>query len=306
MTVGMFVLASAVTWYQITRKQYVEQKSTQAVLTRMRTTFQFLSEDLQASGYRGVRSRDPTFKIKRHMAVQVTHPLADAVLYPTDKRLVYGFGIHAHPMCTENGDVLVIYDIPKKRTFLGVDQKTAKDNVYTLTESGVRAGALVLVADYSQGDMFIANQIINHVIFHQCIGGNVTDELSKIYNIHDKTEVVELQRVMYYLKPLDNVQAYHQDKSVYGLYRKDLLLASSAQELVRGITAFTVQYGQWDPENKQLIYRNATQMERNALGRDWPCVLSVKIKIMVINELTKQEEPFEFEIALRNTPLSFL
>jgi hypothetical protein len=208
-------------------------------------------------------------------------------------------------MCTEERDVLVIYDIPRKRIFLGADLVNAKDRILTLQESGIREGALVLIADYTQGDLFVTNQVIDRAIFHQNIGANATDTLTKLYKMQDKTEVVELQRMMYYLKPL-NIQT---KKLVYGLYRKDLLGAQPAQELIRGIRTFRIQYGIEtgieDAQNSQCIYKNATQMEECASSSDWPAVSSLKINMSIINEHTQQEEPFEFEIALRNTPLPF-
>ncbi len=294
MSIGMVVVAGAGTWYQIVRKQYLIQNSTQSVLTRVRTAFQFLSEDLQASGYRGVRSRDPHFPITEHMAVQYRHPIEHRILYPEDRRLVFGFGRQAHPMYARDRDVLIIYDIPRNRTLLGADLINTKDSIRTLQNSGIREGALVLIADYAQGDLFVTNQVIDQWIFHQSINANVRDTLTKLYKIQDKTEVVELQRILYYLKPL-KVPA---EKPVYGLYRKDLLQNQMpAQELVRGIRTFSIQYGMGDAQ-----YKNATEIEDK---QDWLRVKSVKIQLSIVNEYTKQDELFDFEIALKNTPLPF-
>lgn len=297
MSIGMVVVAGAGTWYQIVHKQYLIQKSTQAVLTRVRTVFQFLSEDLQTSGYRGVRSRDPNFRITKHMAVQYKHPMEYRLLFPLDRRLVFGFAKQAHPFCSENRDVLVIYDIPRNRTLLGSDMLNAKDRILSLQKSGIQEGALVLIADYMQGDLFVTNQVIDQSIFHQNISANTTDTLSKLYKIQDKTEVMELQRVIYYLKPLTIQTA----KTAYGLYRKDVLNPhTAAQELVRGITTFSLLYGLGNAQ-----YKNASQMEDSLSNSDWLRVLSVKISLSIMNEYTKQEEAFEFEIALKNTPQAF-
>lgn len=295
MSLGMMVLFSAVTGYHMIKKHYVQQKHAQQVLHTVRTTFEFLRRDLEASGYRGIRSRDPTFQLKWHMNERFGHSIPPAVLYPKDARLVFGF--KAHPMCAEGREVLLIHNVPRTPNTLALDQKHPQDNIQILESTHLRKGALVLIADYLQGDVFIASDVRNNVIFHQTsTGENISGAFSKKYERKDHTEVVELQPIVYYLKKFQPTQVG------YGLYRENVLLSGSAQELMRDITGFQIKYGFWDNDSKSIHYQSAREIETKT-PPDWVNVISVQIKMKVLNTYTEKEEAFETELALRNTLL---
>lgn len=298
MALGMIVLGGAVGWYQIIKKQYTIQKGMQEASTAAKIVFQFLSRDLQASGYKGLRSRDPTFKIQKHMIPRSYNGMSHAILYPIDGRLVFGFLENAHPRCAEGREVLLVYDVPRKRATLSKDDTNSDGRIQTLGVSGIRKGALVLIADCLQGDLLVADDVRENLIFYQHIGGaNSLGPLTKHYRHQDNTEVVELQHIMYYLAPHDS------EKPIYGFYRENILLPGSEQELVRNIVGFQITYGIWNRDTKTIVYKRAAEVESQGLGSDWANVVSVHIDISVLNLGTGEEHPFQTEIALRNTPL---
>lgn len=298
MSLGMIVLFSAFTGYYLIKKQYVRQQRIQQVSHTVRTTFQLLTRDLHSSGYKGPRSRDPTFKLTRQMGERFgSGQLPDVILYPKDSRLVFGFYMYGHPMRAEGRDVLMIYNVPGVRHALAEDLRGPNDDIQIFGHSHIRKGALVLIADYLQGDLFIANDVGNQRVFHQSSSDNVSNAFSKSYRRVDHTEVVELQRIVYYLKKFNSADA------TYGLYRENVLLSGSAQELMRGITRLQIKYGLCQPASKTIDYHAAERIQGVNLESDWPRVVSVRIRMAVLNEHTKQEESFETEIALRNTPI---
>lgn len=298
MTLGMMVLLSATSGYQWVKKQYTQYQAHQQVLDTVRTAFQFLTRDLEDSGYRGSRSRDPNFKLHTHMRAVETHAVSHAILYPTDRRLVFGCAVREHALCAEGRDVLMIYDVPRKRHMLRVDLKSEKGDIYILGNNDIRKGALVLISDYVQGDLFIANAVIDDCIFHQNSGlENTSNALSKSYRMQDHTEVVELQPIVYYLKK------FLSDRETYGLYRENVLIPGSAQELLQGITGFQLKYGIWNAEANIIDYRMAKHIQVAKSDPQWKNVVSVQITLTILNGYTRLEEHFETEIALRNTPL---
>lgn len=296
LSLGMIVLFNAMIGYQVVKKYYLQHKATQQVLHTARTAFQFLARDLEASGYRGVRTREPHFKLHTHMRVRMdnTH------LYAVDRRLVFGFSMYAHPMYAEGRDVLMIYDVPRKRYRLGMDQVNANEAIHILGKNDIRKGALILISDYLQSDLFIANDVIHDSIFHNSSGvENVTSAFSKSYKTKDNTEIVELQTIVYYLKK------FSAHSATYGLYRENVLLSGSAQELLQDIIGFQLKYGIWNPETKRVDYYSAEHHRENQSNVFWPNVISVQITLTILNQYTQKEESFETEIALRNTPLTF-
>lgn len=281
MALGMVVLSGALGWHQITQKHYLERKGAADAASAARMAFQQLSRDLQASGYRGVRSRDPTFKPNRHMT-------PDLFLYPIDGRLVFG-------RADRKNDILIVYDVPRKRLSLGVNYNRGDwaHKIETQGNSGIRNGALVLMADYEQGDLFIANieEKIKNCVFHQ----NSPSPLSKNYTLKDHTEILELQRIQY------SVHADVKGKSVCGLYRKDLLVGSE-QEIVRNVSGLKITYG--IPSGDMQTFDYPKDYNSGSLHLDWPKVVSVHILIEILNKHTQKGEHFETTIALRNTPLT--
>ena len=120
MTLGVVILVAAMQWYHVLKMSHLSEKNKKEILDIGRTLFQFIRYDLQSSGYRGYRTQDQNFPIRRNFEKQ-------GIPYKFLKtdRAVFGFEAAAgicqqhipQKFCDnirKNSDVLVIYNIPQK------------------------------------------------------------------------------------------------------------------------------------------------------------------------------------------------
>ncbi len=274
MTLGFVIVLGAVQWYQILKKTFIVQREKRQNLNIGRTALQFLMSDLSTSGYRGCRTFDDNFPIRRLFASFS----GSARFFKIDRKV---FGFNATPgncqgrvpekICKrikENSDVLVIYNIPKAIYFLKQDMKKNDEVLYTKGNHQIRKGSIALISDCFQGELFIAEEVENQKIFHRkTIQTNLTDSFNKLYK--KGSEITELQTVAYYL---GTPFRFEKDLGVYALYRDDLF--HEAEEILDNIVGFQVEFGILIPPDT-FQYKTASLINDD----QWKLVRTVRLRI---------------------------
>ncbi|HEV2524352.1 MAG TPA: PilW family protein [Gammaproteobacteria bacterium] len=270
-----------------------------------RTLFQFIRHDLQSSGYRGCRTQDHNFPIRRNFE-------KNGIPYKFLKtdRAVFGFEATTgvcqqhipRKFCDslrKNSDVLVIYNIPQKVNFLKHSMVNPDDAIFIQAGGRIQKNAMVLISDVQQGDFFIANDVENEKIFHQ-LGANSTLLLSKCYQ--QDAEVTELQTIAYYLGSHHRSSAL---RGTYSLFRSDI--RQKAEEIVEGIVDFSVEYGffessdaSFDGAPEKFQYYAAAEVK----PEQWALVRMVRLKIETKGEtyhgIPQKNHRWEYAFAIRN------
>ncbi|HQZ87827.1 MAG TPA: PilW family protein [Gammaproteobacteria bacterium] len=305
MTLGLVILVAAMQWYHVSKISHFAEKNKKEILDIGRTLFQFIRHDLQSSGYRGCRTQDSNFPIRRNFE-------KNGIPYKFLKtdRAVFGFEAAAgvcqqhipQKICDslrENSDVLVIYNIPQKVNFLKHSMVKSDDALFIQAGGRIQKNAMVLISDVQQGDFFIANDVENEKIFHQ-LGANSTFLLSKSYK--QDAEVTELQTIAYYLGIPDRSSAL---RGTYSLFRSDI--RQKSEEIVEGIVDFSVEYGFFESSDTSLEgtsekfqYYAAAEVK----PEQWALVRMVRLKIETKGEtyhgISQKNHCWEYAFAIRN------
>jgi type IV pilus assembly protein PilW len=305
MTLGLVILVAAMQWYHVSKISELSEKNKKEILDIGRTLFQFIRQDLQSSGYRGCRTQDQNFPIRRNFE-------KNGVPYKFLKtdRAVFGFE-GAAGICQQhlpqkfcdsmrkNSDVLVIYHIAQKINLLKRSMVNPDDAIFIQAGGRIQKNAMVLISDVQQGDFFIANDVENEKIFHQ-LGANSTALLSKCYK--QDAEVTELQTIAYYLGIPDRSSAL---RGTYSLFRSDI--RQKAEEIVEGIVDFSVEYGFFessdgslDDAREKFQYYAAAHIK----PEQWALVRMVRLKIEIKGEIyhgiPQKNHCWEYAFAIRN------
>lgn len=307
-----YIFLMGLEWFQIVKKTQWIQKQSYEKADIFHTSLQFLLKDIQKSGYRGCRSTDLQFPIRR--VYDSNNPnyqyfRFDRALYAFKASLGLCYGKLPHSVCEQikpDSEVLILYNIPQKITHLKHEQKSREDTIVTLEKPEIWENSLVLISDCQAADVFITPLIKDNIIFHpKVIQKNSSDAFSKAYGLD--ALVTELQTVAYYVarseprfeKTLNtqNVQnninnlsnINNNEDANYALFRKDFIHRSD--ELVKGVVDLKFEFAIRDKNNQTTHYVNSEQMQEE----NWPKVGSVRIHIK-----TNHEETLFYEIALRN------
>jgi len=274
-------------WYLFTKQEWKKTELRRKHGEIQKVIFQFIYQDLQAGGYRGLRSRDGSYPTYR----QYCDYSADYRYFHFD-RTVFGFiatpgncfGKMPYTACErleENTPVLIVYNVPYGLSRLTKSMSKREDPLVAENLRGIQENALVLISDHEQSDAFIATHIEGNVLSHQKIlGKNKTAELSKRYPAY--TEIMELQTVAYYLavpeRFKNHIKPNLNAEESYSLFRDDFL--HPAQELVSGIKTLGFTYGLATSDSKtdsktKLQYFNANEIKQ------WEAVKSVGVEIVI-------------------------
>ncbi len=277
-----FLIAGALQWFVHLKKTLQTQKSRALSLESERTMVQYLISDLKNAGYRGCRTQDSQFPVRRNFI-----DFGEKTRYFRLDRIVYGFqatpgkcqGRMPATVCKrlkENSDLLVIHNVPGKHFNLRQSMHTPSDDLYSYWNQPISKDAMVLISDCHQGDVFIASDVNGERISHGT-SDNETNQLSK--NYPKNTEAVELLTLAYYL----GIPLRHEKNSPmplhYSLYRDDL--QHEAEEILEGIIDFQVQYIFHDVSNDVRLV-SADKIAEH----EWPAVSGIQLKIKTI---TNQE-----------------
>ena len=305
MTLGLMMLVAAMQWYYVSKNSYFLEKNKKEILDRGRTLFQFVRHDLKVSGYRGCRTQDKNFPIRRNFEKHGT----PYKFLKTD-RAVFGFkavaglcGQHVpQKFCDsmpKNSDVLVVYNIPQTINVLQHSMLNPDDPIFIEAGGRIQKNAMVLISDLQQGDFFIANDVKDEKIFHQ-LGLNSSFLLSKSYQ--KDAEITELQTIAYYLGLPDRSSAL---LGTYSLFRSDI--RQKAEEILEGIVDFSVEYGFFESNNasvegtaQKFRYETAAQLK----SEQWALVRIVRLKIETKGEtyhgISQKNQHWEYTFAIGN------
>lgn len=299
------ILLGAIHWYQVSKISQLAEKHKKQNLDIGRTLFQFIRHDLQSSGYRGCRTQDQSFPIRRNFE-------KNGIPYKFLKtdRAVFGFkadvGVcqqHIPQKFCDNirkkTDVLIIYNIAQKINFLKQTMVNPEDVLFIQAGGRIQKNAMVLVSDVQQGDFFIANDVENEKIFHQ-VGANSTAVLSKPYK--QGTEITELQTIAYYLGIPERSSAF---RGTYSLFRSDI--RQKAEEIVEGVVNFSVEYGLFesnDPSRAGACEKFQYYTAAEIGPEQWALVRMVRLKIETKGEayygILQKNSRWEYAFAVRN------
>lgn len=293
-------------WFQTTKKLSVAELQAIKEFETIHKTQQFFKQDIQSSGYRGCRSTDLSFPLNRVFYEQ--NPDYQFLRFDIP---VFGF-VASSGACRgklpditcqrikENSEVLILYNVAQK--FSGLKKAmSAPDEAITVSQKPqIWKNALTLISDCTQGDLFIASQVTGNQIFHdRIVEKNKSDALSKAYGTD--AIVGEIQTVAYYLSARHTISTSSSDKnstspnqdsenkSLYGLYRDDLL--HHADEISRDISEIKFEFAVFPGENKPLEYKKSSELQ----AQDWPHVQAVRITLTSSNN-----KVWIHEIAIRN------
>ncbi len=305
MSLAITIFAFAMQWYQVFKISNFAEKNKKTIFDIRNTVFQFVRQDIQSSGYRGCRTQDQHFPLRRNFE-NVGIPYQ---FLKTD-RAVFGFkaitGVcQQHipqkfcSLIPKSSDVLVVYQVPQKIYLLKQSMINPEDPVLLEEGGRIQKNAMVLISDIERGDYFIANDVHNEKIFHQ-LGQNSSALLSKCYQ--KGTEVTALQTVAYYLAIPDRPQA---QSGSYSLFRSDI--TQKAEEIVEGVVGFSVEYGFFEPSDMlldggsaALQYYPAEQIK----PEQWVRVCMVRLKIAMKDEgyngVSQKTHSAEYAFAIRN------
>lgn len=282
--------------FQTAKKQLQSQKETFVAFDIMHTTLQFLTGDIQASGYRGRRSTDNQFPLN-HL-YQADNPdyqyfRFDRALYGFEAAVGECYGKLPKVTCEqikEASEVLILYNVPQKITPLKQAMSSPASVLYVGENPEIWENSLVLISDDLQGDLFITAGVKENKIYHpEIVGKNKQAHFSKSYDIN--ADVVELQTIAYFVATSESVSKENRRSSVqrYGLYRKDLL--HRMDEIVSGIIDLHFEYALLSAKDFEIVYKTSPQMSSD----DWPKVKSVRVHIT-----TEKNRVLTYEIFIRN------
>jgi len=277
------LIVSAFYGYQIIKKTYLKERIAYSNAAIARLILQFVGPEVQSSGYFGCRTLDDYFPVNW---------VANPSYLPRDKRPIYGFRT-TPGACPSNGmpqslcdrveinsDLIILYNVPQAYSSLAQAVEPTMDSLLTQNSKGFNQGALILISDCLQGDLFEADDIAQNRIFHYERVRNTTQYLSKAYGLD--AEVVRLNSFAYYLGRPARYQGNQRNE--YALYRHDFQQGKS-KEIVGGITKFKVEYGLLDPI-RGMSYRSAHEIPDNA----WKMIQTVRITV----------NDHEYEFTIRN------
>lgn len=307
LTLGMLILAGAVQWYQVLKKNVLKQQAIRQNLEISRTSLQFLMQDVHASGYLGYRTFDDN-AVLRSQIVDTQSPYKFLKI----DRAVFGFQLspgqcqHRLPprpstIFKENSEVLILYHIPRKYTRIVHDMQNPEDPLSIEGVNSFQQGSIVLISDGVQSDLFAVSKKPEDSpgkIAHAASSNfNNRATLSKVYK--RGAELVELQMIAYYLgKPPREAMRDSQSNS-YSLYRDDLV--HGAREIVTGILDFQVQYGVYE-SGRGVVYRKS----QNISKEQWISVRSVRVRIEILKSdhipstITIPSTIWEYNFAIPN------
>jgi Tfp pilus assembly protein PilW len=306
MTLGMVILVAALQWYHVLKISNFSEKNKKQILDISRVPFQFIRHDLQSSGYRGCRTQDHNFPIRRNFEA-----LGVPYKFLKTDRAVFGFKAAVgecqqyipHKFCDhikQGTDVLVIYNVPQKINVLQRSMANPDDAICIQTGGTIQKNAMALISDTQQGDFFIANDVKSEIIFHQA-GENSIAVFSKCYQ--QDAEVTELQTVAYYLGvPEHRVTAR---LGTYSLFRSDI--RQKSEEIVEGVVDFSVEYGfilpsdsAMDGASEEFQYYAAAEVK----PEQWAWVRMVRLTIETKGEvyrgIPQKNHRWEYAFAIRN------
>ena len=299
-------------WFMGVKKSFLNQRTQFSSFDLGRISHQYLMKDFHSGGYLGIRTNDASFSLNK-----LYSPFNENHRYFCFNRVIFGFlaspgacyGKLPETTCQrikKNSPVLIIYNVPQK-----INQLTKplekKDEVLSLDSfHDIQKNSLVLVSDAHRGDLFVANRVEEHRVFHEFVLGiNDQSHLSRLYG--KDAEVVELQTVAYYLGVPERVDKLNLSKSFtkspskkhhnlstvkdadFALFRDDLL--HHAQEIVPEVSDFRIEIGVQLPASYNIQHQTLPQMKE----ADWPYVRSVRISIV-----DQKLKCWNYEITLRN------
>lgn len=306
LAISALLLASATQWLMLTKKTFQLHRNEVIFLDVNQNALQYFLRDIQAGGYRGRRSADPSFPLYR----TYSQWNEDLDYFHFDRTV---FGFLAHPgVCykkmpvsackriKENSPVLIIYNVAQKINPLSKAMKHKDEPLTVPLNHGIHNHALVLISDGQQGDLFIATRLQDSTIFHDGIlRVNQSSSLSKAYS--EQAEVVELQTVAYYLgiperfeKKKLNADNHSDNKAIYALFRDDFL--QKAQEIIAGVSHVDFEYALQSPMSAVIRYQKPDDIPE----KDWGLVRGLRITLTLENAKT-----CSFEIAIRNRVSSY-
>jgi len=282
--------------YQIAKTKLCLNKETAAFLDIGRTAFLYWTRDIQASGYRGCRTRDITFPIAALYSEYnraYSYFRFDQPLFGFSATLANCYGKMPASACgrvREGTDVLIVYNVPQKMNRLARRLERPEELLETREPHHIQKDSLVLVSDCQQGDLFIANDVDSTQIRHdRILGTNKTNRLSKAYD--QDAEVVELQTVAYYIGTPERFLEHNRMdmRPQFALFRDDFL--HSAQEIISEVADLQVEYGLRGGTDSKRLYKKTNEMR----AQDWPFVVSLRLTLIAHNKRL-----WKYEISPRN------
>jgi hypothetical protein len=290
LSLGLFILEAVMSWHQVLKRSFVAAKLKREDLEIGRTVFQFMSNDIKFSGYRGLRTLDENFPIKANF---VPHKIP--FRFYQYHIPVFGFrSVGRHCLeylplksckrIKENTDVIIVYNIPNQIDSLQYSMQTPLDVLETHSTKKRHQNAMFIISDAQSADLFVATEIEPGRIFHAgAVEGNLSNALSKAYQAG--AEVIELETVMYYLGVSERST---KEKPLIVLFRDNLF--QKAEELTEGIEELIIEYQIHEP-TMGMQYRRAEEMSDTL----WPWVEGVRVTV-----LTEREGRWDYEFSIRN------
>jgi hypothetical protein len=282
MSLSFVLILGTVQWYQILKKMVILQREKRQDLSVGRLAFQFFMRDLKNSGYRGCRTFDHNFPVRRFF-VQLASP---ARFLKIDRKV---FGFNATPgncygkmpeeICKkikQDSTVLMIYSVPQTIYGLTQDMRSSDEALYIRGGHDIHRGSIVLISDCQQGDLFIAEEVDVERIFHRkTVQANLTERFSKCYK--KGTEITEVKMLAYYL---GTPARLGKSSGGYSLYRDDLF--HRAEEVLENIVDFQVEFGVLEPSGV-FQYKSVTSIKAD----QWQDVQTVRLKVQAKSVLEK-------------------
>ena len=285
-------MSIALHWIIFVKKSANQEKQIRENLKIGRTLFHYLTGDFKTAGYKGCRSLDSNFPLRRLFVNYGAYKFFqnEHIVFGTQSM---GQGLKELPesICKRariKSDILIIYNVPKKISSLQQDMKDAEDIIYTKNDSKIQSGSIALISDHLEGDLFIVTEAKNQKIYHHKRPlANISSKLSKAYKAN--AEVIELQTIAYYLGLPKRKKVDPLFKPIsYSLYRDDFL--HKAEEILEGIKTFEVEYCVNEPLNASYFLKTSTMRDDQ-----WQYVTGVRVTIR-----TEYEKEWQYEIAIRN------
>jgi Tfp pilus assembly protein PilW len=291
------IMAGVMHGFGVAKRAFYRQQQAFLFLDKGRVTLHYLARDIQASGYRGCRTRDLGFPLQHNYSdyhspysfFRFDQPLFG---FLATRGLCYGkMPDSACHRVKENTHVLILYNIPQKINKVERALVHLNDAIETNRDHGIQKNGLVLLSDCYQGDLFIANRVEATQIYHdQILGVNKTDTVSKRYT--QNAEIVELQTVTYYVGAPERHEQNNREGVLtprFALFRDDFM--QPAQEIVPDVSDLQFEFGMIDTETNHYQYKKMLEMKE----QDWPLVQNLRIRLTIDNK-----RRWEYEISLRN------
>lgn len=290
LSLGLFILEAVISWHQVLKRSFIAAKLKREDLEIGRTVFQFMSNDIKFSGYRGLRTLDENFPIKANF---VSHKIPFRFYQyhvpvfgfrSTGNNCLEYLPLKSCKRIQENTDVIIIYNIPNQIDSLQYAMQTPLDVLETHSTQKRQKNAMFIISDAESADLFVATEIEPGRIFHAgSTEGNLSSAFSKAYGVG--AEVIALETVMYYLGVSERSTA---GKPRIALFRDNLF--QKAEELTEGIRELNIEYQIHEP-TMGMQYRRAEEMSDTL----WHWVESVRITV-----LTEREGKWDYEFSIRN------